>query len=823
VTELVKVRKVSGEEVIKTTCYLCHGGCILIAHVKDGKLLYLEGDPDGPHNRGSICEKAIATPQYLYHPSRIKYPYKRVGKKGEGKWERISWDEAMETIVEKLRYYKEKYGGEYICYLWGTGRVNDCVPFKEFFNVIIGSPNGMGIGHICLSKTRMPAVALTTGKMPPPPGMAVNRDFEGAQTIVGWGDTIIDSRNDYMGHGGTRIADAIKRGAKIIAIDPVYTRLAQKAYHWLQIRPGTDIALALAWQHVIIHENLYDRDFVEKWTNGPFLIRTDTSKLVRPSDLENGNSSTDFVVWDSAGGSAQVWSNEKVDYENPDIKPALEGEYNVTMSDGQKVKCKTVWQTMKENVEEWTPEKASTITWIPAEKIRDAAITYATNKPSCIEWGVSMSHCTRSTATNQAIYQLEAITGSLDIKGGNPFWLFPGYKSCGLGEREGMGLTPEQEAKRITGGFIFSANPELTVAPSAWQPGAWKAIATGDPYQPKMIFACDSNPLCGHEKPDRYPYQALKDKLEFTVWLDMQWTPSNQYADIILPVSTPFERDWVSNSPEVGIFAGKAIIDPVGECRSDFDIFRELTRRMGHPDMWPWETEAELGDWQLEDIGITFKELCKTCFIPIPERWKKYETGLLLPDNKPGFPTVSGKCELYPSLLEAYGLEPLPKFSLPMQSYEGNPELAKKYPLILITGSRELNYPYFHSQYRHIPRLREMQPFPIILIHPDTANESGIEHGNWVWIETKFGKSRFKATVSERIHPKIVSCTHSWFYPELPPDYRVFDSSANVLVSPDPEHSDPATGTTELRGLLCKIYKAAGPPEGVADPIEGGV
>ena len=72
-------------------------------------------------------------------------------------------------------------------------------------------------------------------------------------------------------------------------------------------------------------------------------------------------------------------------------------------------------------------------------------------------------------------------------------------------------------------------------------------------------------------------------------------------------------------------------------------------------------------------------------------------------------------------------------------------------------------------------------------------------------------------------HPKIVSCTHSWFYPELPPDYRVFDSSANVLVSPDPEHSDPATGTTELRGLLCKIYKAAGPPEGVADPNEGGI
>ena len=821
--ELKKVRKNRGEELIKTTCHLCHGGCILIAHVKDGKLQYMEGDPDGPHNRGSICEKANSAAQWMYHPDRIKYPYKRVGKRGEGKWERISWDEAMETIVEKTTYYKEKYGGEYICYAWGTGRVNDNVPFKEFFNVCVGSPNGMGIGHICLSKTRMPAVTVMTGKMPPPAGFGVNRDFENSKCIVGWGDTIIDSRNDYMGHGGTRIADAIKRGVKIISIDPVFTRLSQKAHHWLQVRPGTDIALALAWQHVIINENLYDKEFLENWTNADFLIRMDSKTLVRPSDLNESKSSDDFVVWDTITESAQVWSNEKVGYENEGVKPALVGEYDVPMKDGKSVQCKTVWQLMKENLEEWTPEKASKITWIPAEKIRESAITYATCKPACIEWGVSMSQCTRSTATNLAIYQLEALTGNLDKKGGNPFWLHPTFKGCGLGEREGMGLTEEQKAKRITGGFPFSAVSELTPAPSAWQPGAWKAIATGEPYQPKMLFSCDSNPLCGHEKPDRYPYQALKEKLEFIVWLDINWTPSNQYADIILPVSTPFERNWVYNSPEVGVFAGQAIHEPVGESRSDFYIFKELFERMGYGDLWSWDTEEDLCNWQVEDMGLSFKDLCETCFSPTPERWIKYETGELRPDQKPGFPTTSGKCELYPWLFEKYGIDPIPKFSLPMQSYESTPEIAEEYPLILITGSRELNYPFFHSQYRQVPRLREMQPFPIIQIHPDTAKSLGIAHGDWAWIQTTFGKARFNASVSERIHPKIVSCTHSWWYPELPPDYRVFDSSANVLVSPEPEHADPATGTTELRGLLCKVYKAAGAPDGVADPNQGGV
>lgn len=816
--EFQKVNAGRGDKVLKTACHLCHGGCIHLAHIKDGKLVYMEGDPDGPHNRGSICEKAIAAAQYIYHPDRIKYPYKRVGKRGEGKWQRISWDEALDTIIEKIKHYKENFGGEYICYLWGTGRVNDNSPFKEFFNVIVGSPNGMGIGHLCLSKTRMPAVTVMTGKLPAPAGFGVNRDFEESKCIVGWGDTIIDSRNDYMGHGGTRIADAIKRGAKIIAIDPVFTRLAQKAHHWLQIRPGTDIALALAWQHVIIKEGLYDKDFLLNWSNGPFLVRTDTNKLLRSADLTDGDSSEDFVAWDTVSGTPQIWNNSQVGFESGDVKPSLNGEFDVRIRSGRKVKCKTTWQLMKENVEEWTPEKASKITWIPAEKIRESAITYATNKPACIEWGVAMSQVTRSTATNQAIYQLEAITGNLDKRGGNPFWIHPTFKNCGLGERPGMGLTPAQEAVRITGGFPFSAVSELTPAPSAWQPGAWKAIATGEPYQPKMLFSVDSNPLCGHEKPDLYPYQALKEKLEFTVWLDMQWTPSNQLADIVLPVSTPFERNWVYNSPEVGVFAGQAVIEPVGESLSEFDIFRELTHRMGYPDMWPWETEEDLCNWSLRDMGISFKELCKTCFSPTPERWKKYESGHLRPDSKPGFPTVSGKCEIYPSLFEKYEINPIPMFSLPMQSYESTPDIAKDYPLILITGSRELNYPFFHSQYRQVPWLREMQPFPAVMIHPDTAGELGIVHGDWAMIETKFGSTRFKAVVSERIHPKIVSCTHSWFYPEFPPDYKVFESNANVLVSPEPEHADPATGTTELRGLLCKVYRADGPPSGVADP-----
>jgi anaerobic selenocysteine-containing dehydrogenase len=137
--------------------------------------------------------------------------------------------------------------------------------------------------------------------------------------------------------------------------------------------------------------------------------------------------------------------------------------------------------------------------------------------------------------------------------------------------------------------------------------------------------------------------------------------------------------------------------------------------------------------------------------------------------------------------------------------------------LILITGSRELNLPYFHTQYHFVPWLRNIQPFPMVLINPETAKELEIKNGNWVWIENKVGKARFKARVTPRIHPKVVSATHGWWYPELPgPEHGVWESNINLLVDPF-AGSDPATGSSELRGLLCKVYKADGPPPGVTD------
>jgi len=437
---------------------------------------------------------------------------------------------------------------------------------------------------------------------------------------------------------------------------------------------------------------------------------------------------------------------------------------------------------------------------------------YARSRPACIEWGVSMSQCSRSTATNQAILHLKAITGNLDVAGGNAFWHVPGYRF------PSTHLPPEQERKRITDGYVFG-DPGMTPMPSAHQPAVWRAAATGDPYPIRALYGESSNPLIGHEKPDRFVLEALK-KLDFIVWSDITMTPSTEWADIILPVTTPFERDWVHDAFDMGLFAGQAVVEPLGESRSDFDIFRELCHRMGHPYLWPWRTERELCDWKLKPLGITFEQLTETCFYPAPQVWKKHEKGLLRPDKKQGYPTPSGKLEIYASTLEEAGLDPMPVFSYPPESYEATPHLAKRYPYILITGSRELNFPYFHTQYHYVPWLREIEPYPPVLIHPETAGRLGIADGDWTWIETRHGKARFKTAITKRVHPKVVSACHAWWYPELPgPDHGAFESNVNVLVDPQGA-TDPATGTTELRGLLCRVYKAKGAPPGVKDSRE---
>ena len=243
------------DEIRRSYCGLCHPYCGTLLHCKDEKVVKVTGDPDHPVTRGAICERARLMPDHLYHPDRLNYPLKRIGEKGGGQWQQLSWDQALDEVAEKLAALRDQYGAETLAFTHGTSRTYhwDC---RRFFN-LFGSPNLCGANNICMCPSYATEYA-TYGGM-------VWSEVMGAQCVVVWG--VGPSQSDPIGLYA-QIVRAKKQGAKLIVIDPRRTKEAEMADLWLQIRPGTDAALMLCWIRLIIEENLYDHEFVTNWTVG---------------------------------------------------------------------------------------------------------------------------------------------------------------------------------------------------------------------------------------------------------------------------------------------------------------------------------------------------------------------------------------------------------------------------------------------------------------------------------------------------------------------------------------------------------------------------
>ncbi len=239
---------------------MCHGGCGVLVHVKEGQVVKIVGDPTSPLNKGKICPKGLASIEHLYSPNRLKYPLKRIGKKSSGKWERISWEEALDTITQKVSSIKNRYGIESVAIGTGTGR-------HQYRHVVrfahaLGTPNWCEPGFAQCFFPRINVGVMTYGSLPV---CDYYGDVNPACVLV-WGHNPMVSGAD--GEIQFRIKECIKKGTRLIVVDPRSTELAAQAEIWLQLRPGTDDALALSMLHVMITEELYDKPFIEKWTVG---------------------------------------------------------------------------------------------------------------------------------------------------------------------------------------------------------------------------------------------------------------------------------------------------------------------------------------------------------------------------------------------------------------------------------------------------------------------------------------------------------------------------------------------------------------------------
>jgi anaerobic selenocysteine-containing dehydrogenase len=322
----------------------------------------------------------------------------------------------------------------------------------------------------------------------------------------------------------------------------------------------------------------------------------------------------------------------------------------------------------------------------------------------------------------------------------------------------------------------------------------WDAILTEKPYPVKMLFLISSNPLMTRANA-REVYRALQ-KVDFMAVSDFFITPTAELADIVLPTATWLEMDYIGDFwKRHGYILPRRKVIQVGECRSDHEMLNDLAHRVGQGEHW-WDNFEQALDWILAPMGITWKDFKKMDYIRGEREEQKYSVK--------GFSTPTRKFELYSTLLEKWGYDPLPQYREPLESPYSKPQGCGQYPYILITGRRLPGF--FHSENRQLQWMRELHRDPVVEIHPDTAKKEGIREGDWVIIESPRGKVRQKAKLFEGMDPRVVSAEHAWWFPEKKdPGHGWDESNINILTDNAYENCDPAMGATHIRTLLCRI------------------
>ncbi len=739
-------------DVKRALCFGCWLQAGVSTTVKDGKVVRLKGEADHPVNRGWICERSKAFVEHLYHEDRLNYPLKRMGTRGEGKWERISWDQALDEVSLKLAEIKKENGAEAVASIGGTGRGFSEV-FKARFMNLFGSPNHANAGQWCSVVSRqIHAVIYGAGA-----GRAV---IKPCKCAVIWGGNPAES----LACSFYKLVKARREGTKFIVIDPKYSETVSRlADRWLKLRPGTDAALAMGWIHVIIEEKLYDKRFVDNWCYG-----------------------FDYLV---------------------------------------------------ERAREYPPDMVSRITGLPEDQIVETARLYATSKPASIIWGVKTDMQGQNvTSSTHAKCVLRAITGNLDIIGGDML--------SGPCEKANYGpvleymdrLSPQQRKKQIGADkyklwcypgyelvhevakpYWYNIGLSSGFLPGCHGPGIWTAILEAKPYQIRALVCGASNPMVAYPNTKRV-YKALKSaKLELFVVAEQWLTPTAMLADYVLPITCWLEHPQLYTQTFQGsgnmASIGQRAVPPLFERKSDFEFYRGLGIRLGQEGFWRNSLDEEW-DWCLEPLlkelnlkdSQEFAQKQRWWIPPVVE--KRYETIDPKTGKQRGFATPTGKVELYSTILENLGYDPLPFYKEPPETPVSRPDLVKKYPFILMTGSRFR--PMHHSEHRQIRSLRRLYPYPTAEINPDTARRLGIGEGDWIIIETLRGKIKQRAKLTSRIPRKMIEAQHGWWYPEEiaedPVLYRAFEINVNVLTPDDDEYCDPATGSITFGPLLCRVY-----------------
>ncbi len=839
-----KVIEVSNEEkIVSTACRACIANCGVLAHVKNGRVVRLEGNPADPMSKGKMCAKGLSGISALYHPNRNKYPLIRVGKRGGGRFRRASWDEALGLIADKLMQVKRDFGAEYVFCSTGGGGNPEIWSIARFCN-IFGTPNWFEPGCAQCYLPRVLAAAMMYGGSDNSIADSnclefYDEEHNPIQTLVLWGT---DPSFSCPSSGGRMVNELRAKGVKTVVIDPRFTPDAAKATVWLPIRPGTDVALMLAWIRYILTNKLYDHDFVLKWTNLPYLVDPDTKEMIRACELGLAKDKADangvdiFTVWDQKTSSAKALSYPYQD----DLAIALFGSYEINGKT-----YKTGAQLLLERADEFTLEKAGEICQLDPAKIEEAIRLYTDNSPSGLCLGVATDQTPNSVQAAMAADTMDMLMGNME-KPGVPMQRF---RTSGVLKVPNYPVPvaqkclPEEQFKKRLGGQEFKG---LSIWYAGHPGSVLDAILTGKPYQPKVWIDRSGNKLGVLAEAGRWK-EAI-DKLEFIVHMYMYPTSFSAYADVILPTEEWLETEMIVET--CNTLVARKQVAHLWETKDETVIWSNLAKacaERGHEmcqksfdkdfmgeDMAYWDSMEEFFDQLTPAVGMTWKELQEASPYEYmsQEEWKTYyvylqedpATGL-----PKGFDTPSKKLEIYCERMIELGrsgqpfmpfpmdpaskdYDPLPYYLEPVESPVRDDETAKEFPLVMTNGRVPF---YHHGTLRNIPRLREMYPAPELWISPEDAAKEAIETGSWVWIESKRGKIRAKALVTKGIKPGTVCMERFWNPETLNTETHGWqEMNVNVLSKSTAPYND-IVGTHTLRAYQVKVTRAEEGPKGV--------
>ena len=674
------------KKVVDTTCSMCSSKCGIHVRVEDHEVDQITNMKN--HLLNKRCPKSEGIPELLSSPERLTDPLRRT----DSGWEKISWDEAYDLIVERLKKVREEYGPQSLLvtagYAWNSSHPQSVM---KRFTQLYGSPNFTNVGSLCF-RARVIAHSLTVGRV-----ISIDYGKEPECEVV-WGKNPDQS---WPPHARV-IRKMIKNGRKVIVVDPRITPLSKMAHIHAQIRPGTDCAFALGLLNVLIEEKLYDRDFVENWTIG--------------------------------------------------------------------------FDRLVEHVKAYPPERVAEITRVPADTIREIARIYGTHKPSVIATGLGLEHSTNGIQTMRAVAILVAISGNLDVEGGNKYSPKLNLKNLNVEEAIRHDVTVGDDFPMF---IKYVSQP--TFVPAIDQ------MITGKPYPIKAMIVAGGNPAMTW--PNSAKVIEGMRRVDFKVVIDVFMTDTAKLADIVLPGSTFLERadlrNYFQHYGDTNLVLTNKVSEPVGNAKEDWRIWAELGRKMGYAEYFPWQDNDELVADLLKPNRVRLDEL------------KEHPEGVLYAPHayrqylKEGFDTPSKKVEIYSETMKKFGYDPLPTFQEPLDSPLSRPELAEGYPLTMV--NYKINS-FTSSQYFNLRCLRSRVGEPTVEINPRTARAYGIEEDDDVKIESLHGSIKVKAHLTEDVPPDMVSVPFGWGG----------EARANLLT--DDMNRDPISAYPSFKPM-CRVTK----------------